>query len=140
MPDSPYPSCREPTRTVMLTVTFGLEASGKSSSRRPLSNRYSVIPSTVATFFGGESARAHAGAIATRDRQRARIINIDVSSGGGDGGRWRVRRDGRQVSAQAYNGGLPAAIAWQGESRPPILVPGVTRAESRALVAATDAL
>jgi hypothetical protein len=37
----------------MLTLLVGREASGKSSSRAPLSNRYSEIPSTVATFAGG---------------------------------------------------------------------------------------
>ena len=34
----------------MLTVTVGRDGSGKSRTRRPLSSRYSVIPSTDVTF------------------------------------------------------------------------------------------
>jgi hypothetical protein len=34
----------------MFTVTVDLEGSGKTSSLNPLSNRYSVIPSTDVTF------------------------------------------------------------------------------------------
>src|SRR5262245_33356649 len=36
----------------MFTLTLDCELSGKNSRRRPLSNWYSVMPSTVATFFG----------------------------------------------------------------------------------------
>src|SRR5689334_23255044 len=45
---------------VRLTVTLGRDGSGKSSTRRPLSRRYSVIPSTEVTFVGA-AARAGAG-------------------------------------------------------------------------------
>jgi hypothetical protein len=34
----------------MFTVIVGLDASGKSSTRSPLGSRYSVMPSTAATF------------------------------------------------------------------------------------------
>src|SRR3954465_13118718 len=56
MPVSPYPSCREPTSTVMLTVTLDCELSGNRRSLKPLLNWYSVIPSTDATFLGGSAA------------------------------------------------------------------------------------
>src|SRR5436190_10469415 len=58
MPVSPYPSWREPTSTVRLTVTFDWELSGKSNARRPLSNWYSVMPSTVATLRGEDGSAA----------------------------------------------------------------------------------
>jgi hypothetical protein len=47
IPASPYPSCREPTKTVRFTVTVGFDESGYNSTCRPLSSRYSVIPSIV---------------------------------------------------------------------------------------------
>ena len=56
MPDSPYPSWRLPTSTVMFTVTVGRDASGKSSTRAPLSSRYSVTPSIEATLTGGSAS------------------------------------------------------------------------------------
>src|SRR5947208_1702784 len=59
MPASPYPSCREPTSTVMLTVIVGRDGSGKSSTRAPFSRRYSVTPSTVAISRGGSAACRH---------------------------------------------------------------------------------
>jgi len=34
----------------MLTVIIGFEGSGKTKNRNPLSNRYSVMPSTEVTF------------------------------------------------------------------------------------------
>src|SRR5262249_17085015 len=55
---------------VMLTVTSGLESSGKSRTRRPLGSLYSVMPSTVATFFGTASAE-RAGAPITTAATRA---------------------------------------------------------------------
>ena len=58
MPVSPYPSCREPTRTVRLTVTLGLETSGTSRTTSPLSSRYSLIPSTERTFFAAPPSSA----------------------------------------------------------------------------------
>src|SRR5438132_9251268 len=72
MPASPYPSCREPTRTVMLTVIVGREASGKRRTRAPLPNRYSVTPSTLAIFRGSSAARAAVtkSKRITRDRNR----------------------------------------------------------------------
>src|SRR5689334_13268642 len=36
----------------MLTVTVGLDGSGKRSTRKPFGRRYSVMPSTSATFVG----------------------------------------------------------------------------------------
>src|SRR5512141_1733245 len=36
----------------MLTVTVGFDGSGKSSTRRPLARRYSVMPSTSVAFTG----------------------------------------------------------------------------------------
>src|SRR5262245_38929790 len=64
----------------MLTVTVEAEGSGKSTTRRPLpGNRYSVIPSTVATF-------CHlAGAIFSPDR----------ASGGNRARRQSARATGR---------------------------------------------
>ena len=44
----------------MFTVTVGCDGSGKSSTCRPLSSWYSVMPSTVAIFFGS-AARAAIG-------------------------------------------------------------------------------
>jgi len=48
----------EPTSTVRLTVTFDCEWSGKSKARRPLSNWYSMMPSTVATLRGAGGSTA----------------------------------------------------------------------------------
>src|SRR5262245_12317658 len=42
----------------MLTVTVGFDGSGTSRIRAPLSRRYSVIPSTVAIFLGGQGSAA----------------------------------------------------------------------------------
>ncbi|CFN62825.1 Uncharacterised protein [Bordetella pertussis] len=52
---------RDPTRYVMLTVVVGLDASGASSTRRPLARRYSVMPSiedTSETPAGSDAAPA----------------------------------------------------------------------------------
>ena len=49
MPVSPYPSMRDPTKMVMLTVRVDAAVSGKRSRRRRLASGYSVIPSTVVT-------------------------------------------------------------------------------------------
>src|SRR5689334_753501 len=48
----------------MLTVIVCFDGSGKSSTRRPLSSRYSVMPSTVVTLTGeaGPDAAAAVGA------------------------------------------------------------------------------
>jgi hypothetical protein len=47
-------------------VTFGVEGSGNTSTRKPLSRRYSVIPSTEATRFSGpDSALATGSAVDT---------------------------------------------------------------------------
>src|SRR5215471_21558359 len=42
----------------MFTVTFDCELSGKSKTRTPLSNWYSLMPSTVATFLGLDTSAA----------------------------------------------------------------------------------
>ena len=39
-------------------VTLGLELSGNNKTRRPLSSAYSVMPSTVTTFFGSAAEEA----------------------------------------------------------------------------------
>src|SRR5262249_46516343 len=75
MPVSPYPSWREPTSTVMLTVTVGLVASGNSSTRAPVARRYSVTPSTVATFLGASAAWA----VETKKKTRNKGIHLRMA-------------------------------------------------------------
>ena len=55
----------------MLTVTVGRDGSGKSSTRAPLARRYSVTPSTVATFLRGVR-RADAGRDAAEDEEQGK--------------------------------------------------------------------
>src|SRR6185369_4613411 len=49
-PDSPYPSCREPTRYTTFTVMVLLPESGNSRMRSPLGYVYSVIPAIDGPF------------------------------------------------------------------------------------------
>src|SRR6185436_1841480 len=56
----------------MLTVTVAFEASGKSSTFKPLSRRYSVIPSTDVTFTGGLASATET--TKSEARTRARVM------------------------------------------------------------------
>src|ERR1035437_9564891 len=72
IPVSPYPSFREPTRYVILTVTLGLDASGNSRKCSPLESEYSVMPSTEVTFWtpcGKDCEKA-----APANRRKARTL------------------------------------------------------------------
>ncbi|MFO0890523.1 MAG: hypothetical protein U0790_15445 [Isosphaeraceae bacterium] len=80
MPVSPYPSWRDPTKIVRLTVTLGLDASGKRSTRRPLGSRYSVIPSTEATLVGAADWARATPAEAAHDASRAIPIEHRIIS------------------------------------------------------------
>src|SRR5580765_847809 len=62
MPVSPYPSLRDPTRYVMLTVMVGFDGSGNSRNRRPLGRLYSVMPSTVGPLVARGGAAGALGA------------------------------------------------------------------------------
>src|SRR5436853_7706152 len=89
MPVSPYPSWRDPTKTVMLTVTVDEEGSGKRRSRAPFLSVYSVIPSTVATFCGvSTSWAARRAGIAELNRARQKKkdarAELDVMTNGSD--------------------------------------------------------
>jgi len=97
MPVSPYPSCLDPTKIVMLTVTFGCDTSGINRTRRPFASRYSVMPSTVVTFVTPAGGCAKAGkADATRTTREARKT------------RQTGRRDGIDYSFCAGGGASPA--------------------------------
>src|SRR5690606_8365298 len=58
-----YALSAEPTRYVTLTVIVAFDGAGKSSTRKPLSSRYSVMPSTEVTRVtpsdGRTCAKAH---------------------------------------------------------------------------------
>src|SRR6185369_11595937 len=67
----------------MFTVTVAFDVSGYSSTLRPLSRRYSVIPSTDVTFTGGLAWATEA--TKREARARARIMG---SSGDGEPRSW----------------------------------------------------
>src|SRR5687767_30442 len=66
----------------MLTVTVAFEVSGYSSTLRPLSRRYSVIPSTDVTFTGGLAWAVAATSRAGRARARRFMSNPPGRVGG----------------------------------------------------------
>ena len=53
-------------------MTLGREGSGNSRTFRPLSSRYSVIPSTVVTFLGAAGSSAAEGIAAV---SRTSVVN-----------------------------------------------------------------
>ena len=65
----------------MLTVTVGLVGSGKSSTRRPFDSRYSVMPSTEATFTGLAGAGAAFFGAACAESVAARRSDASSASG-----------------------------------------------------------
>src|SRR5438045_8335318 len=94
---------REPTRYVMLTVTVGFEASGKSSALRPLGSRYSVMPSTEVTrVTPAGSAALLAGAAAGGG-------DLSCASAGNDARNTAMR----QAKAERKNG----VIRWERPGR-----------------------
>src|SRR5690242_5563098 len=86
----------------MFTVAVCFEASGKSSTRRPLPRRYSVIPSTVAPRTGAAPfAGAAAFGDASADEAKARAARAERKdfigkppAAGGNAGRVRAATDG----------------------------------------------
>jgi hypothetical protein len=60
----------------MLTLMVGRDASGNSKTRAPFSNRYSEIPSTVATLAGG-AARLPLWMLATATKSKREMRRMN---------------------------------------------------------------
>src|SRR5262245_45823958 len=98
--------------TVRLTVTFGFEASGNRSTRRPFSSLYSVMPSTDAPLVtplgsAGWAARYDGAPRARRARGRESLM---VTSG------WSGDSYGLSIAPPAGTVGgqtVSMMVSWQ---------------------------
>src|SRR5262245_46769362 len=72
----------------MLTVTVGLDESGKSSTLSPLSSRYSVIPSTAVTLTGAAWAAGAEIEATTGATMRLREMNERMKTDSGPRHPW----------------------------------------------------
>src|SRR5882724_11917775 len=88
---------------------FGFEGSGKTSSLRPLSSRYSVMPSTEVTFV---CARQNKAVTKNTDRVKRKRMRISLSPEYSDS-RAPAQRPGEQVQMigrTSYSGGGPRPL------------------------------